>query len=152
MARRARHLLEPGFTYDDVNPNPPPVVGRVFNGPRPKTAENQRYNTYPSDDEEPSPVPSSGPRTREVMALIPSVRPRVPRPASFTVQTPEQQPAAPACPTAPQPNTRPTPENNPALALERLNLLQQYIIDQEQLKERYFTDLRSLNRRYGDAR
>ncbi|EFX69812.1 hypothetical protein DAPPUDRAFT_328750 [Daphnia pulex] len=105
------------------------------------------------DDDEPSPVPISKNRTRPVMAVIPSVRPRVPRPVSPTIQTPEQQPAAPAGPTAPQqPNTRPTPENNPALALERLNLLQQYIIDQEELKQRYFSDLRNLNRRYGDDR
>jgi hypothetical protein len=84
--------------------------------------------------------------------VIPSVRSRVPRSASTTVQTPEQQPATPVGPAAPRPNTRATPENNPALALDQLNLLKRYVIDQEHLKERYFTDLRSLNRRYGDDR
>lgn len=153
MAGRGRLLLEPGFVYDDVNITPPPQVARVFDWPRPKTAENQRYETYSSDeDEEPSPVPISEPRTRQVMAVIPSVRPRVPQPVPTTVQSPEQQPAAPAGPAAPQPNTRPTPENNPAFALEQLNILKQYIIDQEELKQRYFSDLRSLSRRYGDDR
>jgi hypothetical protein len=82
------------------------------------------------------------------MAVVPSVRPQVPRPVSTVIQTPEQQPAAPAGPAAP----RPTPENNPALALNQLNLLKQFVIDQEELKQRYFSAVRSLNRRYGDDR
>ncbi|EFX66003.1 hypothetical protein DAPPUDRAFT_263851 [Daphnia pulex] len=84
MAGRGRLLLEPGFVYDEVNLTPPPQVSRVFDWPRPKTTENQHYDSYSSDDdEEPSPVPISEPRTRKVMAVIPSVRPWVPRPASI---------------------------------------------------------------------
>jgi hypothetical protein len=153
------------------DPEPEPGTSTSYTSPddqktrgvkRPSTARSSKFKynrvvfsppPYSSDDDdEPSPVPISKNRTRQVIAVVPSIRPQAPRPVSTTVQTPEQQPAAPAGPAAPQTNTRPTPENNPALALEQLNLIKQFIIDQEELKQRYFSALRSLNRRYGDDR
>jgi hypothetical protein len=52
--------------------------------------------------------------------------------------------------TANQNRLRPSVLDCPALALEQLELLQRYVIDQEDLRVRYFQKVRDVNARYGE--
>jgi hypothetical protein len=155
MAGRGRLLLTTDSTNEEFDPNPPPVVGRVVLWPLPR----QQNAVYPLDTENlPTPRPSRTSVVQSngrVMAVSPSVRPLVPRPAATAGQTPlEQLAAAAPAPrpvlTANQNRLRPSVLDCPALALEQLELLQRYVIDQEDLRVRYFQKVWDVNARYGE--